>query len=49
MDGLTAAGLSPFALSAIVVSVVAGCTILVAIVGVLIDRSAARHAREKGR
>jgi len=49
MDSLTSSGLTPAALSATVVSVVTICTILVAVVGVLIDRSAARHEREKGR
>jgi hypothetical protein len=41
MTGLT--------LSLIVASVVAGCTLLVVVLGVLIDRSAATHERGKGR
>jgi hypothetical protein len=36
-------------LSVIVASVVAGCTLLVVILGVLIDRTAANHERGKGR
>jgi len=47
--GLTASGLSPVALATIVLSVVTACTVIVAVIGVLIDRSAERHERAKDR
>ena len=47
MGEVTSSGLTPLALAAIVVSVVAACTVLVAVLGVLIDRTASRHERAK--
>lgn len=47
MGEVTSSGLTPLALAVIVTSVVAGCTILVAVLGVFIDRTAARHERAK--
>jgi hypothetical protein len=43
---VTSSGLTPFALVTIVFSVVTGVTVLVALVGILIDRDAARHERK---
>jgi hypothetical protein len=46
---VTASGLTATALAAITASVVTGCTLFVAIIGWLIDRSAARHERTRNR
>jgi hypothetical protein len=43
---VTSSGLTPFALVTIVFGVVTSVTVLVALVGILIDRDAARHERK---
>ena len=48
-DSVTSSGLTSFALAAYTFGVVAAVTALVAVIGFLIDRSAARHERAKGR
>jgi hypothetical protein len=49
MQNVTASGLTATALSAIVAGVVTFVTAIVAVIGVLIDRSAARKERTEGR
>jgi hypothetical protein len=49
MDNVTASGLTPLALASITLGVVTAVTLIVVVVGLLIDRSAARHERAKGR
>ena len=41
--------MSSFMLAMVVLSAVAGCTLVVVILGVLIDRTAESHERGKGR
>jgi nitrate reductase gamma subunit len=48
MADVTSSGLTATALASITASVVAGVTALVALIGVLIDRTAARHERKGG-
>jgi len=43
METVTSSGLTPFALATTVLLAVAGCTCIVAVLGWLIDRSAATH------
>jgi|CXWL01.1.fsa_nt_gi nitrate reductase gamma subunit len=45
---VTSSGLTATALAAIVAGVVTGVTALVALLGVLIDKTAAHHERTKG-
>lgn len=47
--GLTASGIGPYTLAAIVFGVVTVCTVIVAVVGLLIDKSAAAHEHQGGR
>ncbi len=46
---MTASGSGPYELAAIVFGVVTICTVLVGIVGILIDKSAAAHEHRGGR
>ncbi|MGE3841649.1 MAG: hypothetical protein AB7I50_08685 [Vicinamibacterales bacterium] len=45
MGTLTSSGFTPLALGSLVLAAVAGCTLIVVVIGVLIDRSAAEHER----
>ncbi len=45
MDTLTSSGFTPLALASITLAAVAGCTVVVGVIGWLIDRTAAAHER----
>ncbi len=47
METVTSSGLTPFALASTVLAAVAGSTFIVALLGWLIDRSAAAHERNQ--
>ncbi len=49
MDSVTSSGLTPFALGMTTLSFVALVTVVVVVIGFLIDRSAASHERAKDR
>ena len=45
MPEVTASGMTPVALASITLGVVAVCTLILVVLGVLIDKSAASHER----